>query len=452
MNFKLLIILELALVQSSLISAYKYDTPEYEQYPTYKTSTRYQSPSYYRLPRKYESSHPYYPQSTYQSPPMYQQPPQYYEPVKYMQPTTALRWSYFWEIGNMNPTFEDITLNQVDCELFQNIIHYDFDRISFDFDFVRMFGYDNVDLGLSFGVKLDQLRIKCPNVKVVIDSEFIWDAEFASVIQNSVIQTSLVTGFVGFCNRYSLEGLVVNFSEDIPLDDALTESFFTELSIAFKANNLVLLGYFYQQGNFNYVRPVVFDFLDELIVEMMDDEAEDELVINIPIVGETGLQTIIDTFVNFGANPEKITLQFPLYGRSYKRRTTLDSLIYDEVGGQPPAVGIGSFLFADGLLVDSMKSQTANYHDQIQIYKIEQDPTWKKEVDPIQKTPYAVKGATWVSYNDFQSFRIKIDIIKANEIGGIVIDGLNFDDFNGITGRGTNPYTKHILSLLNYYY
>merc|ERR1712071_98870 len=92
---------------------------------------------------------------------------------------------------NMNPTFEDITLNQVDCELFQNIIHYDFDRISFDFDFVRMFGYDNVDLGLSFGVKLDQLRIKCPNVKVVIDSEFIWDAEFASVIQNSVIQTSL---------------------------------------------------------------------------------------------------------------------------------------------------------------------------------------------------------------------------------------------------------------------
>ena len=185
---------------------------------------------------------------------------------------------------------------------------------------------------------------------------------------------------------------------------------------------------------------------------MMDDEAEDELVINIPIVGETGLQTIIDTFVNFGANPEKITLQFPLYGRSYKRRTTLDSLIYDEVGGQPPAVGIGSFLFADGLLVDSMKSQTANYHDQIQIYKIEQDPTWKKEVDPIQKTPYAVKGATWVSYNDFQSFRIKIDIIKANEIGGIVIDGLNFDDFNGITGRGTNPYTKHILSLLNYYY
>ena len=86
---------------------------------------------------------------------------------------------------------------------------------------------------------MDQLRIKCPNVKVVIDSEFIWDAEFASVIQNSVIQTSLVTGFVGFCNRYSLEGLVVNFSEDIPLDDALTESFFTELSIAFKANNLV---------------------------------------------------------------------------------------------------------------------------------------------------------------------------------------------------------------------
>merc|ERR1719444_397509 len=327
----------------------------------------------------------------------------------------------------MNPTFEDITLNEVDCELFQNIIYYDFDRISFDSSSV--FGYDNVDLGLSFGVKLGQLRTKCPNVKVVIDPEFIWNIEFASRIitanSKTAMQTSLVTGFVEFCNRYSLEGLVVNFDADIPLDDTLTRSFFNELSMAFKTNNLVLLGYFYQvDGNYNHVRPVVFDFLDELIVEF-DSSTEDELVINIPIVGETGLQTIIDTFINFGANPEKINLQIPLFSQSFKRGTTLDSLIYDEVGGQPPAVGIGSFLFADGLLVDSEKSQTANFHDH------------------IQKTPYAVQGATWVSYNDFQSFRIKIDMIKANKIGGIVIDAINFDDFNGITGRGTNPYTKH---------
>ena len=81
MNFKLLIILGLALVQSSLINASHLKMTSYNQ----SSST-----------------------------------------------STSLKWAYYYESSELNPTFEEIFLDEVDCNLLPNLIHWVPSSIVFD--------------------------------------------------------------------------------------------------------------------------------------------------------------------------------------------------------------------------------------------------------------------------------------------------------------------------------
>jgi chitinase len=62
--------------------------------------------------------------------------------------------------------------------------------------------------------------------------------------------------------------------------------------------------------------------------------------------------------------------------------------------------------------------------------------------------PYAYKDNQWVSFDDQQMLRRKVDFIKQMDIGGGMIWALDLDDFRGKCGHGKHPLLKVIHSEL----
>jgi len=391
MNFKLLIILGLALVQSSLINASHLKMTSYNQSPSAATS---------------------------------------------------LKWAYHYESSELIPNFEEIFLDEVDCNLLPNLIHWVPSSIVFD----RNLNFDWAipEHGEVFLNRVNKLRSKCSNVRLVVDPQLVWNEVLASQISYEQIPR-VVDSLVNFCSKYTLQGLVVTFSTNVVLDDAKTFNFFKQLSQAFKYNNLNLLGYFNLMDNYEYVRPLVFEFLDDILIQTIDFQVTDKLSHNMPTVG----RPVLETFLKFGAQPEKLTIQTVIHGSSFKRTSSISPVLYDITAGSPAAAGKGSFLFSEGLIVDPVKGAvSASLLNQPNLCRIKQSSEWTKAIDPIQQSPFAYTDKYWVSYDDAESFKIKIDMYKKMKIGGLFIDGINADDFSNLCGQGAYLQTKNIKKIL----
>lgn len=129
-----------------------------------------------------------------------------------------------------------------------------------------------------------------------------------------------------------------------------------------------------------------------------------------PIFGQRAYSNIIKKFIKLGAKAENMTLQLAIFGSSFKRVSSLSSTSCDIVSGQPESAGCGSFLIADGLLTNAEKSSLSNnLHTQQQICRIKRDLLkWTLAEDVLQKTPYAFTANDWMSFDNFDSFKIKV--------------------------------------------
>ncbi len=101
-----------------------------------------------------------------------------------------------------------------------------------------------------------------------------------------------------------------------------------------------------------------------------------------PIVGPRSYGNIIETFIQFGADVEKISLQMAIFGSSFKRTSTKSSTDYDLTVGQPKSAGLGSFLYSDGTITDKYQNyHSSNLHTRAQICKLQKDSNWTKGYD-----------------------------------------------------------------------
>ena len=113
-------------------------------------------------------------------------------------------------------------------------------------------------LNQEFSSNTDSLRAECPDVEFVVDPALYWNKAFVGQLANFQVP-QVVASLVEFALRYKLSGLVISFTESIVINDAKTIDFFSQLSMAFKSNKLSLLGFFLDQGDLSYIRPVVFE-------------------------------------------------------------------------------------------------------------------------------------------------------------------------------------------------
>lgn len=141
-----------------------------------------------------------------------------------------------------------------------------------------------------------------------------------------------------------------------------------------------------------------------------------------PIVGERGYGNIIETFLNMGATADKLSPMVFIHGDSYRRTCSDSSTVYDITKGEPEAAGFGSFLYAEGLITDPARTPfSVNKHTRPQICRIEQDYEWTKDIDPIQQTPYAYTDSVWISYDNKESIKTKVNIWNQFVLNSIMI-------------------------------
>lgn len=74
---------------------------------------------------------------------------------------------------------------------------------------------------------------------------------------------------------------------------------------------------------------------------------------------------------------------------------------------------------------------------------------WTVNRDDHFKVPYMIKGNEWISYDDVQSIKDKIEFLKSKRLGGVNVWQIDFDDFRGDCDEGSNPLLKTIAYKLN---
>ncbi|CAH1179462.1 unnamed protein product [Phaedon cochleariae] len=133
--------------------------------------------------------------------------------------------------------------------------------------------------------------------------------------------------------------------------------------------------------------------------------------------GDLNIDHTIKHYLELGAEPNKLVLGIPTYGRSY----TLFN---------PDAFEIGSPADGPGEMGEATRENGYLAYYEICDYVKNQD--WEVE-QPNSKAmgPYAFKENQWVGYDDEDIVRRKAEYVAENSLGGIMFWAIDNDDFRG---------------------
>ncbi|XP_066255919.1 uncharacterized protein [Euwallacea similis] len=132
---------------------------------------------------------------------------------------------------------------------------------------------------------------------------------------------------------------------------------------------------------------------------------------------ELNIDYTIKHYLKMGADPNKLVLGIPTYGRSY----TLFN---------PDAVEIGSPADGPGDMGEATRENGYLAYYEICDYVKNQD--WEvEEPNPKAMGPIAFKGNQWVGYDDQNVVKMKAEYVVENGLGGIMFWAIDNDDFRG---------------------
>ena len=126
----------------------------------------------------------------------------------YFKAGPQVNWAYWThdEIINTNQEHQRTNFGAVDCDLNKNIIYFDYKNINFGQDYVYEYTEDSE--AREFVIQLAEVKKRCPDVRVVFDSQLEWTAELAEqIIQKKVSISQLVKSITDFHVKYYTDGL-----------------------------------------------------------------------------------------------------------------------------------------------------------------------------------------------------------------------------------------------------
>ncbi|CAG2112038.1 unnamed protein product [Medioppia subpectinata] len=139
------------------------------------------------------------------------------------------------------------------------------------------------------------------------------------------------------------------------------------------------------------------------------------------------VESAVDYWLKLGAEPKKLVVGIPFYGRTFKLQSALNSGINSPASG---GAGAGPYTKTSGFL---------GYNE-----ICENQSKWSVHWDDQRKATYAVMGTDWVGYDNEQSIMAKVDFIKSKGLGGAMVWAIETDDFNGLCGKGKFPLLNAI--------
>jgi len=371
--------------------------------------------------------------------PMYRK--EYSESYKYSA-TPQVNWGFFIseEIVNRNQEHQKIKFSEIDCELNKQIVFYDWENINFGQDYI--YEWTDKFKAEKFLEDLSVLRKRCPDVKVSIDPEFIWNNEIADQIaKNKVSVSQLAKSLTDFTVKYNADGFVISNRPGVVLNDKITYEFLKELRRLFSQNKLKLFLGYGPRENMSYVRPLAFEFADLIFIYTFNlgSANRNTLEHQSPTYSNDwrSASGIIDLFINMGVQKSKISLLVNPYGFSFKR---IKSTSETEIGC--PAAGVGSLIYPGNTIVVEGKNTSPFSHDLPTVCQVINNPEWTKKYDDVAQVPYAFNDEQWMGYEDEKSIKAKADIVKEKGIGGVTIFMINSDDINNRCGNGEYSFIR----------
>lgn len=151
---------------------------------------------------------------------------------------------------------------------------------------------------------------------------------------------------------------------------------------------------------------------------------------------ETGNQTNLNVdwvaryWADLGIPKSKLVVGVPFFARTFTLSSTNNS-------------GIGAPIIGTGLPGKYTKeSGSLSYYEVCSILSVSS----RFAID-AQRVPYLVSGSQWIGYDDQASLREKVQFIKRNGFGGVMVWDISFDDHTGkFCGEGVYPLLNAVIS------
>ncbi|XP_043487176.1 probable chitinase 10 [Polistes fuscatus] len=308
--------------------------------------------------------------------------------------------------------------------------------------------------------RLIALREKNPDIKILlaIGGWAFGSTPFKTLTSNTFRMNQFVYEAIEFLRKYKFDGLDVDWEYPRGADDRTAYvNLLKELRLAFEGEakssdqpKLILSAAVpasFEAIAAGYDVPEISKYLDFINVMTYDFHGQWERQVGhnsplYPLESATSYQKKLTVdysareWVKQGAPKEKLMIGMPTYGRSF---TLVDQDKFD-IGAPASGGGIpGNYTNEAGFL---------SYYE-VCGFLNEENTTlvWDSE----QQVPFAYKGDQWVGFDDERSLINKMNWLKEEGFGGVMIWSIDMDDFRGSCGAGKYPLIKAMKKELSDY-
>ncbi|XP_076759589.1 acidic mammalian chitinase-like [Xylocopa sonorina] len=281
---------------------------------------------------------------------------------------------------------------------------------------------------------------KQPGVKAMVSvgGASVNPGKFSNVVRNAGIRASFVRNAVNFLQQYNFDGLDVDWeypnqgAGTLDSDKTNFVQLLKELKDAFNGKYILsaAVAATPDSAGKSYIIPQISTHLDFINVMTYDFNGawNPYTGMNSPLNPSSGgtsyektlnVKTSIDYWLSQGAPADKIVVGIPFYGRSYTLKNPGDH------GVRSPTTGPG----AAGPF-----TKQAGYIGYNELCLRLMNGNWHVVRSEELGVPYTYFDNQWISYDDADSIRKKIEFINSKGLGGAMIWNIDLDDFRGNCG------------------
>lgn len=138
------------------------------------------------------------------------------------------------------------------------------------------------------------------------------------------------------------------------------------------------------------------------------------------------ISSTVSWWISQGAPRGKLVLGLAAYGRSF----TLSN---------PSSNGVGAPIAGAGQAGPYTKEAGSLSYMEV---CLNLNNGWTRVWDSTHQVPYAYNGNQWVSYDNPQSIRLKVNFLRNQNLAGAMWWTIADDDFRGIGGNGSFPLIR----------